>query len=448
MLILVKLLFFVSICLNVNALTLNEALINTYKTNPELNAQRESLKASDEQIMQSLSGWLPSVSLKSSKQYISSKKQQVPGSNTSANKADDASGHQLTISQNIFRGGADIASMQAAYYAIKNARANLESTEQKVFLKVVESYMSTLQNEEAYRIALESEKDSTRILQSVKHRFKVGDASKLDVELAKASTSSAKSQRIIVLSNYESSKANLEAVTGLLPNNLSIPKDDIAIPKSLNETVDMSILKNPSLLASKNEAESAKKSVDVQKGDVLPSVDLSHSINDNTKAGYSTTRGLRDHTTVLQLNVPIFTVKQWSELRAQKRKAASSQSQLTSATDTTRANALQSWVALNAQKESLKAQEDEYKARRIAYDGAIAMEKAGQISTIDLVTTKNDYFNSYSRYLKTRSDYYNALYTVKSIVGECTAQGLGLEVKYYDPLKNYNSIKWQLIGAF
>ena len=61
-------LFFVILNINlVKATTLNEALLEAYKNNPELNAERENLNVSIEDLKISRSEFLPSITLSGSK---------------------------------------------------------------------------------------------------------------------------------------------------------------------------------------------------------------------------------------------------------------------------------------------------------------------------------------------------------------------------------------------
>jgi outer membrane protein len=435
-------LFFFSVYLNANAITLDEALINAYRTNPELNAQRESLKASDESIMQALAGWLPSVKLQSTKQYNNI--------TSPANKkgATDGSMHQLTITQNLFKSGADLANMKKAKLMIEAARAKLNNTEQEIFLKTIKLYMGTLEAKEKFRISQEKVKESTELLRGTRHRFKAGDATKTDVYLAEAEFSKAKAERSSADRNYKISQANFKAIVGLTPKNLTLPKDNIRLPKSVEDTINISLVKNPTLVSSKNSADAKQKEIAVTRSGVLPSINLEHSISDKTKIGFEPAGGRRNHTTAISLNVPIFEVSNWSTLRRSKREAAAAQNEMTSAIEATKATAIKSWVDLKADKDSLKARRDEHKAYKIAFKGAQAQEKAGLMSTFDVIKVQDNYFTSYLNFISQRSAYYVSLYELKSMVGECTAKGLGLKVEYYDPLKNYNSIKWQLIGAF
>ncbi|NRA73504.1 MAG: TolC family protein [Rickettsiales bacterium] len=429
-----------------HAVTLEDALINTYKTNPELNAQRESLKASDEAIMQALSRWLPNITAKATKQYTKQKK--IVTSTRATNNSTDGKTHSLTISQNLFRSGADIASIKTARFSIEAARANLDNKEQEVFLKATDAYMNTLATKEIFQITQTKEKDNARLLNGTRQRFKAGDASKTDVALAEAELSKAKSERATAQASYETSKANFQSTIGLSARNLTLPKNNLLLPKTIGETLNIAATKNPQVKSARNSADAGKQNINVEKGNVLPTVDLQHSISDDTKQGYATTRGLRNFTTTVELSMPLFQPSSWSKLRETKRKAAQAQNEMNATIKSTRSRATQAWATLQADKTSLKARQDEYKARKIAYDGAKASEKAGLISTLDIIQYQNDYFTAYINFIQAQSKYYVSLYTLKSIVGECTATGLKLNTQYYNPLKNYNSIKWQLIGAF
>ena len=424
------------------AVTLEEALINAYKNNPELNAQRDSLRASDERIMQALARWLPTITATASKQY---QKFKNFGINT-PNFSEDGHANSLTISQNLFRSGADIASIKVAKAQINQARANLNDKEQEVLLKTVQAYMDVLSRKEIYNATQIKEKDNTRLLIGTQQRFKAGDASKTDVALAEAELSKAKVEKAAAQANYEISKASFKATIGMIARNLTLPKSKFILPKTIGETLDTAVIKNPKIVAAKNSADASKQNIHVQRGNVSPTVSLQHTISDNTRQPLAN----NDHSqaTTIELSIPLFAPSNWSQLRQTKREAAQAQNSLFFTTKTIKANAAQAWASFIASKKTLKARDAEYKARKVAYNGAQAQEKAGLISTLDIITFQNEYFTAYANFISARSDYYVSLYTLKSIVGECTAKELKLNTEYYDPLKNYNSIKWQLIGAF
>ena len=57
---------------NVNAETFSDALKKTYNNNPELNAERESLNISEQELNISKGSYLPTVTLSGSKSFSTS----------------------------------------------------------------------------------------------------------------------------------------------------------------------------------------------------------------------------------------------------------------------------------------------------------------------------------------------------------------------------------------
>jgi outer membrane protein len=450
-------LFFFSSYLKGSALTLDEALINAYKTNPDLNAQRESLKASDEQIMTALNGWLPTVAMSASKQSITAQKATIktsPNTTSIGTSVSEGVTNKLVISQNLFRGGGDIASLRAASASIEQARAALENKEQDIFLKTVDAYLSVIRAKDRYHIFQEQERDNTRLVDGMTHRFRAGEINRIDLEFARANLANFKSQTIVAYANYEAAKATFQAVVGLDPKDLTLPEDNINLPKSINEVVDIALVKNPNIIAVKNTVKANEHNINVARAGVLPSINLEHEISDRTKFSPSADPR-RSHTTLLSVSVPIFGStngegkERWSNLRATKRTAAAAKNTLNSTIYSVQAGAIQAWETLQAQRKNLLNAQDAFKSMQVAYRGALASEKAGLISVVELITQFGDqYFELSKKLVDAKVDYRTALYSLKSVVGECTAKGLKLNVPYYDPLKNYNSIKWQLIGAF
>ena len=103
-------LFFVILNINlVKATTLNEALLEAYKNNPELNAERENLNVSIEDLKISRSEFLPSITLSGSKSSEDTDK------NTNRSGADTAvtdvnpKTQSVLIEQKLFQGFAGVA---------------------------------------------------------------------------------------------------------------------------------------------------------------------------------------------------------------------------------------------------------------------------------------------------------------------------------------------------
>ena len=94
---------------DVFAINLSEALLQAYKNNPELNAERENIKVSKEDFNISRSEFLPSVTLSGSKsQETTEKLTNRSGANVSFNDVDPEN-QSITIEQKLFQGFAGVA---------------------------------------------------------------------------------------------------------------------------------------------------------------------------------------------------------------------------------------------------------------------------------------------------------------------------------------------------
>ena len=88
----------------VNAETFSEALKKAYKDNPELNAERESLNISEQDLKISKGSYLPSVTLSGSKSQEDTRKlTNRNGTNATINDVDPLN-QSITITQTLFLG--------------------------------------------------------------------------------------------------------------------------------------------------------------------------------------------------------------------------------------------------------------------------------------------------------------------------------------------------------
>lgn len=430
------------------AMDLNKALSSTYESNPSLKAQRESTKADDEKIMQSVSRWLPSVEARAKKNFI----KETPKNGTTSSYKGTSKG--ITISQNLFRGGADVASLKAAKASIEQSRSILISKEQEILLTAVDIYMRTLQAEEQHKMSEEQLVDSKLLLQSAERRFQAGDATKTDVAEANAALADALSGMISVSGSFEVLKAKFFEVTGLKAHKLIMPMVNVTLPKTLDEAIELSLKNNPEFVATKFNSDVAKYGIAQVRGEkLMPSVSVAYDIQDQRNVPKNSVQGFEKSTltkqAVVSVNIPIFNGgASWSQYREIKRKSQKSHYDLVGTKQKVMTNTTEAWRDFESKKSVYRARQEQVKASKTAYTGTKKEEKAGIRPIKDVILARNNYFNSYSKMLNARTEYIVARYKIAAAIGECTAKHLGLDVKLYDPKKNYNIIKMQLIGSY
>ena len=94
------------------AVTLSGALLQAFNENPELNAERENIKASKEDVKISKSEFLPSITLSGSKSQENTEKLTNRNGTNSAITDVDPKNQSIDIEQKIFQGYAGIASLE------------------------------------------------------------------------------------------------------------------------------------------------------------------------------------------------------------------------------------------------------------------------------------------------------------------------------------------------
>lgn len=439
---------------NVHAYTLDEVLAHTYEHNDSLNSVREEVKAADEEIMQALSGWLPSLQYQRAKQYsdITSFPPNRENPGVGPNEVTSGTVSTLRLNQNLFRGGGDAARIKIAKYAIEQARARLIDAEQRVLLSAVDIYMRTLQSIEYYTAIQEQEAHTKNYLEGIRKRFEAGQNTRTNIAQAEASAAEISADRMRASSELKINHDSFSQITGLQAVDLSFPKKTIALPQNVDEATKIALAKNPTLISAINNYKAADTKINANAASLLPSVDFSHEIRDNSKArelSSASTTTKTSHTSTISLTVPLFNGgADWSKLRQAQRVAKQQRYALDGERAKTKNTAIDAWENFYSSESILNARNEQYKASKVAYEGILAEEKAGLRDTIDVINVRNEYFRSYKGFLDAKTNYYVRLYKLKSELGECTAQGLGLNVKIYDPMKNYNKIRWQLISAY
>lgn len=139
--------------------TLAEALSLAYESNPQLEAQRAALRASDEEVAKALAGWRPSVTAEGSYGYERGEYFVIPGpqSGTTPREA------MVTVNQPLFRGDT-IANIRKAKALVEAGREQLLATEVSVLLNAATAYLDVVRYQDEVKI----EQDNVQALQNLR----------------------------------------------------------------------------------------------------------------------------------------------------------------------------------------------------------------------------------------------------------------------------------------
>tara|TARA_B100000575_G_scaffold290390_1_gene294002 strand:+ start:295 stop:1590 length:1296 start_codon:yes stop_codon:yes gene_type:complete len=270
--------------------TLNSALKKAYETNPELNAERESINISEQELKVSISNYLPSITLEGTKsEEDTDKLTNRDGSNASITDV-DTSTRSFKVTQTLidFGRGAEFAKSKIG---IDLAKAKLLKKEQEILYKAVEAFTGLIAAREKFEINKSNVDLLERQVETDKIRLERGQITLSDVAQSESSLAEAQAKLIKAENDLLTSKLNYENIIGDLIDIENLDKNsinDLILPKQLDEAIEISRNSNPDLIIAKLEYEQAKKDTISAKSDLAPSAELSfdRTTTDDLSATY------------------------------------------------------------------------------------------------------------------------------------------------------------------
>src|SRR5436305_14575385 len=150
--------------------TLREALVSTYRTNPTLTAQRETLQATDATVAIARAAGRPQVSATVGLNRDLSRSGIL---NTGGKGPTLSAGADLSLP--LFNGGSVRNSIQAAKTRVEAGRATLRSVEGEVFTNAVSAYMNVIRNRAVVELNEKDVKVLETYLEAMHELFQLGD---------------------------------------------------------------------------------------------------------------------------------------------------------------------------------------------------------------------------------------------------------------------------------
>ena len=275
---------------NVFALTLKEALIQTYKNNTELNAERENIKVSKKDLRISKGDYLPSASITGSKSKESTNKlTNQSGGDASITDVDPLT-TSIKIEQTLIDFGRD-AEYKKKKIGINLAEAKLLKKEQDILYKAIEAYSGLILANEKLTINQRNLSLLEMQVETDKVRLERGQITVSDLAQSESSLAGAQAQFIQAKNEIITNKLNYENIIGKISNSKNLKKtlkSIVSIPQSLNSAIDLSKQNNLDITIAKLELEQSEKDIEIAESDLKPTATLSleRSYSDDLSATY------------------------------------------------------------------------------------------------------------------------------------------------------------------
>jgi outer membrane protein len=447
----------VACCTTAAADTLEWALVQAYQNNPSLNAQRASLRATDETIPQALSGYRPKLSVTASGGYsyndtLSHTVNQTTFPNTVSytSLAETFASRAIgaTATQTLYNGFQTANRTREAESTVMGARETLRVTEQQVLLDAATSYMNLLRDQAILDLNRRNVEVLTEQLKQTRDRFNVGEVTRTDVAQAESRLAAGRSALLGAQSNYVTSEANYRRVIGVDPGRLApgTPVDRLS-PPTLAGSIAQGQTQSPSVLAAMYGVDIAELAVKVSEGALYPNLGLTATVGKNWDATYQQNK--QTAASILgTLTVPIYQGGgEYSVIRQSKETLGQQRLNLDLNRDQARETVVQSWGQLDATKAQIEATTAQVNAAEIALNGVREEARVGQRTTLDVLNAQQELVNARVALVTAQHDRVVASYTLLAAVGALSMQRLGLNVTIYDPQVHYQQVRDAWIGV-
>ena len=405
---------------SVFAETFNAALKRAYETNPELNAERESINISEQEYKVSISSYLPTITLEGTKSEEDTEKL-TNRDGTDASITDvDPSTRSFKITQTLidFGRGAELAKSKIG---IDLAKAKLLKKEQEIIYKAAEAYTGLISAKEKFEINSANVNLLERQVETDKIRLERGQITLSDVAQSESSFAEAKAKLIQAENDLLTSRLNYENIIGQLNNIESLDKSsisDLVLPNQLSDAIEISKNKSPDLIISKLEYEQAKKDTISAKSDLAPKAEL--SFDRSTSEDLSSTYDEREKD-ILKATVtwPFFSGgKNYANLNKNRSAETQKSLLLDNSIKKNQTDVASAWSTYQSNKSLLNSVRSQVNAAEIANEGIVAEYNSGSDrTTLEVIQSNSLLLNAQISLVDSEKNYILSQFNLLKSIG-------------------------------
>tara|TARA_B100001250_G_scaffold200072_1_gene171581 strand:- start:64 stop:1356 length:1293 start_codon:yes stop_codon:yes gene_type:complete len=414
---------------NAFAVTLYDALNQTYKKNIQLNAERENIKASEEDINISKADYKPSLTLSSSKSLEETNKLTNQSGGDASSKDVDPFTTSIKLEQTIIDFGRDLT-YEKNVIGLDLAKARLNKKEQDILHNAIEVYTNLILAREKLKINKKNLNLLKRQVQNDKVRLDRGQITITDLSQSESSLAGAQAQFTQAKNDLLIGKLNYENIIGTIEDPNVLKKNSnaiVSIPNSLKKAINLSKQNNPDIKIARLDLIQSEKDLAISESDLKPTASL--SLERSYSEDFSSTIDQREKDTLkATVSWPFYsggkkrsTINKNSNLTFRKRLL------LEDAIRTTDINIASAWSSLESSKSFLNSVKVQVRAAQIANEGIAAEYERGSRTTMDVIQSNALLLSAQISLASSERNYLLAQYKLLKAIGLLNSQYLKLK---------------------
>ncbi|MGH8280401.1 MAG: TolC family outer membrane protein [Gammaproteobacteria bacterium] len=332
----------------------------------------------------------------------------------------------VVITQPLYSGGQTAFGVNAARATESAERAQLNATEEQVFLKVVRSFGDVVRDRAVLALEQNNLDVLDKQLQETQAELQNGEVTHTDLAQAEARLAAAQASLIQAQGSLTESRAAYLRTVGVEPQGLEQPPLPASLPGSEEQAVQLSAQNFP-VLAARYLQNAAEQDVQMTNAKRRPQIALTGQLLEarDPEIGFSR---IDTRSIMLTLSVPIYSGGALSaEKHAAEQRAAARYDELTDVQREARLEAVNAWQALQTANARLSAIQSEVQAEQIAARGVRAEQEVGKRTTLDVLNADQELLNARVDLIRAQRNQLVAAYALQAATGQLTRNALDFQ---------------------
>ncbi|KWR75298.1 TolC family outer membrane protein [Cupriavidus sp. IDO] len=380
-----------------NAQTLQEAVEQAVRTNPDVLATTYHRLAADQGLKQARAGYLPRVDVGAGigRERLDSTDTRILGlSETDLTRKTSS----LTLTQMLFDGFAVKSSVEGQKARVASSAYNVGATAEDIALRTVAAYLEVLRREDNVSAAGENLQAHQRIYEQIKERSEGGVGRRADLYQAQSRLALAQDYLRSEEGGLQDARTAYVRLVGAPPSALVKPPSLAqALPPTEAAALNTAMTNHPALKAAQADVDGAEALHSAAKAGLWPRLDLELAVNHDRPGPLGPSH---DRSAMLRLRYNIFRggadVARISETASQTREAEEALKRTQRQVQESLSLAFNAYLTSRERLTVLKQYVNSGEATREAYALQFSV---GRRTLLDLLNAENEYYNARITYL-------------------------------------------------
>ena len=411
-----------------SATTVNEAVAQTIKSNPDITRSVFERRARDEEVAQARAGYLPTLDATAGfgiEHSYNPSTRAVPGDAREDLTRREAG---LLLRQMVFDGFATKNEVQRQRARVDSEAFRIQGSGEITGLRAVEVFFDVLRRWDLLALTKSNLVEHQKIHEQVKRRSDQGVGRRADLDQVEVRVALAETNVVAATNNLQDAASNYLRVVGQLPKKLERPSaDDAKLPASLAQAISIALGHNPTLKSAFVDVNAAKAQHRAAKSPYFPRFDLELASNWNDDL--DGVDGIdNDASIMLRMRYNLFRGGGDSARRRQTAHLINEAAEIRNRTCRQVVESVRlSWAArqsLSRQLGSIERQVNFSRRTREAYQKQFEI---GRRTLLDVLDSENELFLSNQDLINARIDHEFAGYRILAAMGQLL-QSMGAQL--------------------